>query len=70
MNKELTYTDEEGNKLYGYSQTDMDGLKKAVYIVGFAFLTTIILMAAFGFLLIDHFNLIDYVAFKFKRGCL
>jgi hypothetical protein len=27
------------------------------------------LMAALGIMFIDHYNIVDYVAFKFKGGC-
>jgi hypothetical protein len=62
---DLTYTDENGNKMYGYSQTSLDKLTRAIYImVGFQI---VLLILAYTF--IDYFNIIDYVAFKFKEGC-
>lgn len=66
MNKEpLTYTDENGNKMYGYSQTSLDQLRRAIY-VGYI-LFALLLLGIYFF--IDYFNVIDYIAFKFKGGC-
>jgi len=42
---------------------------KAIYIIGFSLIGVLILLVAFGVLFADHFNLVDYIAYKFKGGC-
>lgn len=49
----------------------LDEVKKSIYIIGGAFIITIILLVALGLLFMDKYDIIDYVAYKIaSKGCV
>lgn len=69
MDKEMTYTDDKGNKLYGYSQRNLDQLVFWIKFTGITLLLNLV-FAIFVFWYIKHYRVLGYAVDVIRTsGC-